>query len=202
MYLIALGKKEGRVAVSNTIQYLGDTRVFPKSDEILCSNQFMVEECLELPCNKLDIERLVETRIQPNIDTYQFIDSPKGKKVYINGNVEQDIMYIADTLCQPVHAVHFKSRFHTFMDLSSCCISNYAALEIHKPRILVEFMEATKLCPRSISKSIILFVWYPTGLIIPAPPQPIHIINPVPTCQVTCKPRRPVKKQRHWECEE
>ncbi len=186
--------------MSNTVQFLGDTRVFPNADEILCSNQFIVEECLEIPCIKPDIERLIEARIQPNIDEYQFLDSPKGKKVYIKGNLEQDIIYIADTPCQSLHAVHFKSRFHTFMDLSSCCISNYAALEIHKPKILLEFMEVSKLCPRSIFKSIILFVWYPTGLIIPPRPQPIHIINP--TCQVTTKPRRPIKKQRHWDCEE
>ncbi len=188
--------------MSNTIQYQGDTRVFPNPHEILCSSQFMVEECLEIPCTKPDIERLVETKIQPNIDTYRFIDSPKGKKVYISGNVEQNIMYVADTLCQPMHAVHFKSRFHTFMDLSSCCISNYAALGMHKPLILVEFMEAAKLCPRSISKSIILFTWYPTGLIVPPHPQPIHINAPRPTCQVSCKPRRPVKKQKHWDWEE
>lgn len=192
--------------MTNTIQYLGETQVFPKANEILCSRQFMVEECLEMPCAKPDIERLVEAKINAVIETYKFIDSPRGKKVYIRGNLEQDIMYIADAPCQPIHAVHFKSRFHTFMDLSSCCISNYAALEIHKPRILVEFMEAIKLCPRSIQKSIILFAWYPTGLIIPPcpppHPQPIHIIEPQPTCRVVCKPRRPVKKKHRHQWEE
>ena len=180
------------------IDYICDLQLLPEVNEVVCSRQFMVEEYLELPCIKPDIESLVDVKVWAEIKSYKFINSLRGKKVFIRGSLKQEILYTADTPCQPVHAFHFDSSFSTYMDLSCTCISNYSALEMHSPKILVEFMEATKVCSRSISKSAILLVWYPTSLIIPPKPQPIYINCPQPSCQIIYKPRRRVYKYRHY----
>lgn len=181
----------------NKINYLGNPQYFPKAEEILCSRQFVVEEFLELPCNKPDMEKLSDVKASVEVVSYQFINSPQGWKVFIRGVLKQEILYIADAPCQPVHAFTFCSSFSTFMNLPCACISNYSALEMHKPKILVEFLELNKICARSIFKAALLFLWYPTGLIIPRKPQTIFIPIPKTSCQVVCKPVRKIYKHRH-----
>lgn len=172
------------------VKYACEPQHFPQGCEILCSRQFMVEECLELPCTKPDIERLVDVRVQASIESYKLFDSPRGKKMFIKGKLEQDIYYIAEAPCQPVHAVHFCTSFRTFMDLSFCCHTSYAAWEEHSPQVLVEFAEASNIDSRTISKSVILLVWYPAERITHCRPEPVQIIHPRPACRVVCNHRR------------
>ncbi len=161
------------------IEYLCNPQSFPESNDILCSRQFMVEERFLIPAHKPNIDQLIDVKVKPLIDTYKFIDSPQGKKVYIRGRLEQEILYSVDEACQPVHAIQTEYVFHTYMKLCDCT-SNLTVLQTHSPRIMVEFMEAVKTCSRSISKTIILFTWYPRSLIIPPRPQAIQFINQIP----------------------
>ncbi|SHG88251.1 protein of unknown function [Thermosyntropha lipolytica DSM 11003] len=178
------------------IDYSGDKLSFPKPEQILASNQFIVEKCIEIPRDKPDMARIVDVKPGVKIDVYQLIDSPRGKKVFIRGHIEQEILYIADMPCQPVHGFHAVYSFGTFIDLHDCGIVDFSGLESLKPQILIEFMETVKSCSRSISQCIILFAWCPRGSIIPPKPHPpcpyppcFPTINIVQECKNECRPK-------------
>lgn len=175
------------------VEYICNPQFFPQPAGILNSRQLLIEECLELPCGKPDMEQLVDVKVQAEIDYYKVIHSPRGKKIYIRGRLEQEIMYSANAPCQPVHVFNKCHLFKTFLDLSSCCISDITTLEMHSPRVIVEYVEAMMMHHRCISKSILLFIWYP--VIIPPCPQPVHVINSPRLCTVSCKPCRPCRLQ-------
>lgn len=161
------------------IDYFGDKISFPKPEQILASNQFIVEKCIEIPCDKPNMLRIIEVKPLVEIEFYQFIDTPRGKKVFIRGHIDQEILYLADMPCQPVHGFYAASSFCTFIDLHDCDIVDFSQLESLKPKILIEFMEIVKTCSRSISQCIILFAWYPRGSIIPPKP---HLPCPYSPC--------------------
>lgn len=178
------------------IDYFGDKISFPKPEQILAFNQFIVEKCVEIPRDKPNILRIIEVKPLVAIEFYQFIDSPRGKKVFIRGHIDQEILYLADIPCQPVHGFHTTHSFCTFIDLYGCNIGDFSYLESLKPKIIIEFMETVKTCSRSLSQCIILFVWYPRGSIIPPKPHPpcpcppcIPTINIVQECKNECRPK-------------
>jgi hypothetical protein len=160
--------------MEHTIEYKCNPALFPKPGDILCCNQFTVDECIEFPDYKPNIHKIIDVMISPQIDSYKLIDSPTGKKVFIKGHLDQEILYTVDSLCQPVHAFHSEAPFCTFIKLSDCNLYEYEKLEAYKPKILVEYMEATQFSCRSIRKCVLLFVWYPKGIVIPPKPMPPH----------------------------
>lgn len=197
----------------NSIDYACSPYLFPPSDDILCFSQFIVEECIELPQHKPNIQKLVDCKVTPVIESFRIINSPKGKKVFIRGKLEQEILYVVDSLCQPVHALDVNSPFSTYIDLWNCGTTEFDKLEAFKPKILVEFMEAVQICHRSIRKHILLFAWYPRGIITPpkpplpphppfCPPCPPPPVNVVQECKINCKPGIFTPKTRVRSCRE
>ncbi|MEN6350450.1 MAG: DUF3794 domain-containing protein [Syntrophomonas sp.] len=183
------------------VEYFCHPNRFPVLPDILCSKQLIIEERFDIPCDKPDIESLVHSKINPVIEHYKYLDSVIGKKVLIKGRLDQEILYIADAFCQPVHAFKNSYPFSTYLDLCECTMSTHQ-LEEYSPRILVEYAETQQICPRSISKSIILFVWYPR-FFHPMPiPQPVYIVNQRTEYHERCRPQ--VRKSRHTRilCEE
>lgn len=168
-----INDSKGWFTMPNVYEFVCDQRSFPEHRHILCSGQLALHESLVLPMAKPDIERLVEVKVHPVIDSFRILSSGKGKKVVITGHLEEVILYIADAACQPVHAAHFSWPFATFLDLPSCC-ANYALLEQYPPRVIVEYVQAEQICSREISKTVILFIWYPILELTPPPPHHHH----------------------------
>lgn len=159
--------------MKQTIEYACNPALFPRSHDILCCQQFTVDEFIEFPDYKPNIHKIIDVKITPEIESYKFIDSPTGKKVFIRGHLDQEILYTVDSLCQPVHAFLSVAPFCTFIKLWDCNINEYDRLEAYKPKILVEYMEAEQVSCRSIRKCVLLFIWYPKGIITPPKrPQP------------------------------
>lgn len=152
-------------------EFTCDHRHFPEHLHILCSRQIVLNEILVLPPTIPDIERLVDVKAVPMVDSFKIIPSAKGKKVVIKGHIDEEILYAADMICQPVHAAHFSWPFSTFLDLPCEC-ANYGLLEQYAPRILVEYIGAEPVCSREISKTVIIFIWYP--VLEPRPHPPCH----------------------------
>lgn len=155
-----------------------DPRLFPKRNEILFSKQVLLTEEIELPCsNPGGIESLISVKAYPSIACSKIFDTPIGRKIYVRGCVEQEILYTADTPCQSVHTINSKVPFRTFIEIP--CAGRYSntTLNLQSPAILTEFAEAHLINSREITKSIILFVWYPT-LCYPSPPQQVDCCKP------------------------
>lgn len=146
--------------MSKVYEYTADPRIFPKHKDILCSRQLALNEVLVLPSLKPDVERIVDVKAKPVIDTYKIINSVTGKKVIIKAHIEQELLYAAEAPCHPVHAAYFTWPFSTFIDLPCGCTS-YDFIEQSAPRIITEYIEAEKICSREIAKTVIVFIWYP-----------------------------------------
>jgi len=139
--------------------------LFPQPYEILAYKQVAVEECIELPDYKPIIHRIIDIKINPELESHRIMDSPQGKKVFIKGHLDQEILYAVDSLCQPVHAFHSISPFCTFISLGNCYIYNCNWLEAYKPKILVEHIEFAQVSCRSMRKCLLLYIWYPKAIL-------------------------------------
>ncbi len=181
------------------VEYYCNPQFFPQPDDILCSNQFVVEERIELPSHKPIIDKILESKVTAEIESYKLIDTPRGKKVFVRGILEQKILYVVDSLCQPVHAFHSTFPFCEFMKLCECG-SSFDILEVVKPKIIVEYMETIQLCPRSIRKCVLLFMWYPKGIITPpCPPRP-YLPRRTPSHAFLVPPKVQIIQECHVEC--
>lgn len=145
--------------MDQTIEYICSPTLFPNYCDILAYNQIIVDECIELPDYKPNMHRLIDVKLTPEIESYKFIDSPTGKKVFIKGYLKQEFLYAVDSLCQPVHAFMSVSPFSTFIKFENFNISDYHRFEAHKPKILLEYMEVVQIGCRTIRKCVLLFIW-------------------------------------------
>jgi len=79
-------------------------------------NQKIVEEILEVPVEKPDIEKVlkVDVDVKPNAKIRVIND-----KVIIDGNLEFDTLYVAETKeeSQPVHHMHHYVKFGAYVDV-------------------------------------------------------------------------------------
>ncbi len=151
--------------MERTIEYACNPALFPQTCDIFCCTQFTVDECIELPDYKPNMLKIIDVKATPELDSYKLIDSPTGKKVFIKGHLEQEILYTVDSLCQPVHVLLNVAPFSTFIALMDGCRNEYEKLEAYKPKMLVEYMETEQIGCRSIRKCVLLFIWYPRAII-------------------------------------
>lgn len=156
--------------MAHTVYHYCDPHMFPKKNEILFSRQKIITEDIELPCQKPDIEGLIEVKARPRIENSKVVNSPTGRKIYVRGKIEQEIFYTAYAPCQPVHTVCSTHAFSTFIEIPCGCQYSNSTLELQRPAVLVEFIEAHLLNHREITKSVILFIWYP-NICVPCPPR-------------------------------
>jgi len=165
------------------IEYTCNPALFPPAGDIFCSTQFTVDECIELSDYKPNMLKIIDVKTTPELESHKLINSPTGKKVFIKGHLEQEILYTVDSLCQPVHVLLNCVPFCTFIALKDCCTYEYEKLEAYQPKILVEYMQTEQVGCRSIRKCVILFIWYPRAIFMP--PRPIQ---PYP-----CRPQTPYR---------
>jgi hypothetical protein len=140
---------------------------FPEIEADDLYAQVALDELLQLPPPKPDIEQLVKVQINAEITRTKVIPTPVGYQVIVRGVVKQKILYVADVPEQSLHAAHFERPFSTFISLpaddkdddwdkeekSDSQVGDIAA------RVLIEDVLVQEFDKRSIHKCVILFVW-------------------------------------------
>lgn len=116
--------------INNLIEYAGIADNFPTNPTNF--KQLSVQENLELPCAKPDIEQITRVMADIRILRTKVIHTPgsaavpavsfegqmlTGNKLSVEGVLIQKIEYVADEPTQSVHAAHFSVPFSTFIVL-------------------------------------------------------------------------------------
>lgn len=113
--------------VNNLIEYVGLVDLNDLPTEMESFKQLTVQENLTIPAAKPDIEQIIRVMAEASITSTKIIETPIGKsiegqiltgrKIIIEGMLNQKIEYVADEPTQSVHAAHFKIPFSTFIVL-------------------------------------------------------------------------------------
>lgn len=115
--------------------------------------QILLDGSLTIPELKPDVERIISFEVIPEVTSIKLISTIDGTKVIISGFVEYDVTYVATGGPQEVHFAHFIKPFlaHIIwpdlpLDANLC------------PVILIEHEQHHLIDPRSIKKSVVLFI--------------------------------------------
>lgn len=125
--------------------------------------QLSKEEYLKIPCQKPDIEEILSTLVEVEIVNTKIIDTPimtslegqnlTGKKLIIEGILDQKIEYVALLPEQSVHSAHFRVPFSTFIVLPPDFIEENLAVEG-----VIEDVFTEKIDCRTIFKNVTFLV--------------------------------------------
>jgi len=110
------------------IQYEGTAQQLPQFTEPLAAiKELSVQEVLDIPPAKPDIELILKVKSEPVILSTKVIRTPIGQslekqtltgwKLIIEGELRQVIQYVADERCQSIHGFHSNVPFSTFIVL-------------------------------------------------------------------------------------
>jgi len=125
-------KKEAKLMANVTrklIEYQGIASPLPSLTSPLAPfKQFNVQETLDIPEAKPDIEQVVTVKADLDIVKTTLIKTPSqvvslegqkltGWKLVVEGHIKQVIQYVADEPMQSVHAAHFTVPFSTYVIL-------------------------------------------------------------------------------------
>jgi hypothetical protein len=140
--------------VRDLIEYKGIASCVPQSPTVF--KEINVEEMLEIPEQKPDIEQLIKVEVNPRIKNIKLIRTVKGismegqkltgLKIIVEGELKQRIQYVADVVEQNVHVTNKTVLFSTFIILpEDFCedriinvvpyIEDISALQIDKRKI-------------------------------------------------------------------
>ncbi|WP_053956593.1 DUF3794 domain-containing protein [Inediibacterium massiliense] len=114
--------------VKNLIEYEGISDYIPNfSSEIGAFQQLNVQESLDIPLQKPDIEQLLKIKSELSITSVKVIQTSigvsleeqtlTGWKAIVEGELRQTVQYVADEPTQSVHAAHFNVPFSSFIIL-------------------------------------------------------------------------------------
>lgn len=134
--------------------------------------QFTVEEHVKVPDQKPDVEEVISAIVDSKIVSLNVIDTAEGtsyegqnlsgKKIAVEIELRQKIMYISNTVVQSVHVVENLTLQSVYVvvpkliygskpeDLIKCKYFN--------PKIVIENVMAEKIDCRNIFKNIIIFI--------------------------------------------
>lgn len=112
--------------VKNLIEYDGIADILPEyPNKYGAFKEFSIEETLEIPSVKPDIEQILKISVAVIIKCTKIIETPQGislegqiitgRKLIVKGRLNQIVEYVADEVTQPVHAAHFSIPFCTFI---------------------------------------------------------------------------------------
>lgn len=126
--------------------------------------QFTVQEDLEIPSAKPDIEQIVRVIAQVVITNTRVIVTPvstsyegqilTGRKLIVEGELVQKIEYVADEPAQSVHAAHFTVPFSTYIVLDS----SYTDGDIVTVVPYIEDIYVQQIDKRKLFKNVALFL--------------------------------------------
>lgn len=148
--------------VKNLIEFSGLADSLPVNPTVF--KQFTVQETLELPEAKPDIEQIVKVLAQIEINSTRVIRTPAGRslegqiltgyKLAVEGEIRQKIEYAADERAQSVHAAHFNVPFSAFIVLPSAYrLSSPVTVTGYIEDMFVELIDK-----RTIFKNAIVFL--------------------------------------------
>lgn len=148
--------------VKNLIEYAGLADILPHHPTNF--KQFTVQENLELPCAKPDIEQIIRVMADVKIVSTRVITTPvatsaegqtlTGHKLIVEGELIQKIEYVADEPTQSVHAAHFNVPFSTFIVLPI----NYVQGSIVNVIPYIEDIFVQQIGKRNIFKNVTIFL--------------------------------------------
>lgn len=153
--------------VNNFIEYAGLADNLPQNPTTF--KQFTVQENLEIPCAKPDIEQIIRVMGHVKITSTRVIRTPgsaaqpvkslegqilTGWKLIVEGELIQKIEYVADEPTQSVHAAHFSVPFSTFIVLPA----NYALGTPVHVTPYIEDIYAQQIGKRCIFKNVTIFL--------------------------------------------
>lgn len=107
----------------NLVEYTYDNKCLPRESDNF--KQLNLDELLTLPECKPDIEQIIKVSSAVKITHTKVITTPKGKslegmvltgkKLIVEGRIEQKMQYVACEREQSVHVVAFSSPFLTYI---------------------------------------------------------------------------------------
>lgn len=147
------------------IEYQGIVRPLPAFTQPLTPfKQFNLQETLEVPEAKPDIEQIVTVKAEIIITKTKVIKTPMatsherqnltGWKQVVEGQVKQIVQYVADEPTQSVHAAHYTVPFSTFVILPP----DYEEGTAIDTKAYIEDIYAEKLDERRIFKNITILL--------------------------------------------
>lgn len=134
--------------------------------------QFLCEENIVVPEQKLDIEDVVSVLVEPEIISLRVIDTPigcsaegqnlTGKKLSIEIKMKQKVVYVAQREVQSVHVVEnecYKSALIVIPQfIYGSKVENLLSHNCFRVDVEVENASAMKVNNRNIYKSVLLFI--------------------------------------------
>lgn len=149
-----------------------DVSEFPVLTPLNRYRQFTVEENLELPAEKPDIEQITSVMIEAQVTDFRTIATPTGLKVIIDGILNQKVVYTADEPTQSIHSAHFTKGFCTYIEIPLVIPAGSNVLTIlqglgitlddvvvGEPQVIIEDLSVKLVDSRNVKKCIILFAW-------------------------------------------
>lgn len=114
--------------VKNLIELDGIADFLPEfSEKFAPIKEFNVQETLDIPVAKPDIEQIIKVKSELVITSTKVIKTPvavsldeqvlTGWKLIVEGELKQTVQYVADEPTQSVHGAHFDVPFSTFIVL-------------------------------------------------------------------------------------
>ena len=132
----------------------------------------ILNEILEIPCQKPDMERLLQTLVSTNVEEIKLIKTEKGlsnegqnltgHKLIVKLKISEKIMYVADYPTQPIHAAHYDDIKNFFVilpeEIDGVCVTDLIKTKKLIVTAYVECVEARMLDERHIQKCVMLLI--------------------------------------------
>lgn len=151
--------------VKNLIELDGIADFLPEFSEAYAPiKEFNVQETLDIPTAKPDIEQIIKVKSEINITSTKVIKTPvsvsideqrlTGWKVIVEGELKQTVQYVADEPTQSVHGAHFDIPFSIFVVLPP----HYEEGNCVSVEGYIEDIYAEKIGKRQIFKNITILL--------------------------------------------
>lgn len=132
----------------------------------------VIQEILNIPAEKPDIERIQKILVWPEIDDMKIIPTEKGisnegqvlsgLKLLVKLHLKQKVLYVADRCTQSVHAAHFDNIKNLFIIIpetidgeSTCALFAKGNLRVVP---YIETVQFRMLDERCIHKCVVVLV--------------------------------------------
>lgn len=141
-------------------------------EEVKYFKEEIINEILEIPCQKPDMERLLKAMVWTNIESTKLVKTEKGLsnegqkltgyKLVVKIRISEKVTYVADVCTQPMHAAHYENIKNFFVILpEEIDGEDICDLLKHNKLIItpyVECVEARMLDKRHIQKCVMLLI--------------------------------------------
>ena len=158
---------------------VNDVSEFPVLTALDRYNQFTVEENLEIPAEKPDVEQITSVMIEAKVTDFRAIATPTGLKVIINGIVNQKVVYTALEPTQSIHSAYFTKGFCTFIEIPLTIAPGTNTMTIlqslgitlddvvdGEPQVIIEDLSVKLVDTRNVKKCGVLFVWVTVNAVL------------------------------------